>query len=188
MCRFERRDLVAFLIAFLPFGLAAILGMIAGGYVWGVPVWCGYWALFFFGLEGRVLCSHCPYWAELGPILHCHANYGVIKLWRYRPGPMAPWERAAFLAGVGVFVGFPLVLLVLGGQYALFVVALVGAVSAGHALWRHACGRCVNLSCPANHVPKAIADGYLRRNPAMRRAWEEAGYRLNGDAAQGDGV
>jgi hypothetical protein len=50
--------------------------------------WLAIWFLFFFVLEGRVLCSHCPYWAKESRVLHCHANYGVIKLSKERLRPL----------------------------------------------------------------------------------------------------
>ena len=122
-------------------------------------------------------CQFTPHHETLS-ILRCHANYGVIKLWRHRPGPMSGLEKAQFLIGVALFVGFPLVLLLVGGEYVLALVALAGAVSVGFNLWRHGCSRCINFSCPANHVPKRLVDAYLRRNPTMLEAWEESGYRL----------
>jgi hypothetical protein len=46
-----------------------------------------------FGLlEIRVMCSHCPHYAEAGRLLKCWANYGSPKLWAYRPGPMCRME------------------------------------------------------------------------------------------------
>ena len=59
---------------------------------------------FFFVWEARILCSHCPYWAEEGRILHCHANYGVIKIWRYHPEPMSKFEQVQFIVGVLIFL------------------------------------------------------------------------------------
>jgi len=178
MCRFDRRDLVAFAVDFLPFGIAVVAGLIRSGLGLCLLGWFAYWIVFFFVWEARVLCSHCPYWAAEGRVLRCHANYGVIKIWKYRPGPMSKWEKAQFVPGVALFVGFPLVLLLAGGEYVLALVALAGAVSASFNLWRHSCSRCVNFSCPANHVPKQLVDAYLRRNPVMRAAWEATGYRL----------
>ena len=86
-CRFERQDLVSFLLNFLPFGTAAIAGTVIGGYGWYLLGWLAYAVLFFFVWEARVLCSHCPYWAEESRVLHCHANYGVLKIWEFRPSP-----------------------------------------------------------------------------------------------------
>jgi len=51
----------------------------------------------FFGfVEIRVMCSDCPHYAEQGSSLKCWANYGSPKIWKYRPGPMAFWEKAFF--------------------------------------------------------------------------------------------
>ena len=43
----------------------------------------------FLCLGGTCTCSHCPYWAEEGNVLHCHANYGVFKIWKFNPKPMS---------------------------------------------------------------------------------------------------
>jgi hypothetical protein len=69
-------------------------------------------------------------------------------------------------------------LTLLGGEYLWAAAGLVAAISAAYNLRVVSCGRCINFSCPLNTVPKAEVDTYLRRNPAMREAWESAGYRL----------
>jgi hypothetical protein len=178
MCHYDARDSVKFLMVALPFMVIASIGAIQAGYGWYLLLWLAYCLFFFFGWEARVLCSHCPMWAEEGRVLRCHANYGVIKFWKYRPGPMSKAEQAQFIIGVLIWMGFPLVLAVLGGEYLWAVAGLITAVSGAYNLRNVSCGRCVNFSCPANAVPKAEVDAYLRRNPAMREAWESAGYRL----------
>jgi hypothetical protein len=165
-------------LGFLPFGIAVIAGMIRSGYGWHLLGWFAYWILFFFVWEARILCSHCPYWAEEGRTLHCHANYGVSKIWRYRPGPMSTSEKMQFLIGGLIFIGYPFPFLLLGGQYILVLVALSAAIASGFNLRKNVCTRCVNFSCPMNTVPKPLVDAYLSRNPAMRKAWEANGYRL----------
>jgi hypothetical protein len=179
MCRFEAGDLVRFLVHFLPFGIVAVGGMIRAGYGWHLLGWAVYWVFFFFVWEARVLCRHCPFWAEEGRVLHCHANHGVFKIWKYEPGPMSRWEQAQFLLGALIFVGYPLVFLLLGGQYLLAAIGLAAVISAGLNLKSNACARCVNFSCPANSVPKPVVDAYLRRNPGILEAWEATGYRLD---------
>ena len=179
MCRFEPGDMASFLLGFVPFGIAVVAGMILGGYGWWLLGWLVIWLLFFFVVEGRVLCSHCPFWAEDSLVLHCHANYGVIKLWRFRPGPMSRGEKMAFGAGAAVFGIYPIVFMILGGQWLLLAIALAAIASAGLNLVRNVCVRCINFSCPANAVPKRLVDAYLRRNPVMREAWEASGYRLD---------
>ncbi len=178
-CRFETGDLVAFLLGFLPFGIAVVAGMILGGYGWWLLGWLAIWVLFFFVVEGRVLCSHCPFWAEEGWVLHCHANYGVIKFWEFRPGPMSRLEKALFGAGTAVFGLYPIVFMILGGQWLLLAIAVTAIPGFALNLRRNACTRCINFSCPVNAVPKPLVDAYLRRNPVMREAWEASGYRLD---------
>ena len=146
--------------------------MISSGYGWWLIGWLAYSVFFFFGWEGRVLCSHCPYWAEDGHVLRCHANYGVIKLWKYRPGPMSRSEQAQFLIGALLLVLYPLVFMVIGQAYLLAGIGLVSAVSFAYLLRRNICVRCVNFSCPLNHVPKELVQAYLAQNPLMHAAWE----------------
>jgi hypothetical protein len=176
MCRYEFRDTLHFFAIVLPFFVASIGGMIAAGFGWWLVGWLGYMLFFFFVWEARVLCSHCPYWAEEGRILHCHANYGVIKIWRYHPEPMSRAEQVQFIVGVLIFLLYPVVFTAVGGEYLPAGVALVGAGVFGYLLYREICSRCVNFSCPLNNVPEEVRKSYLERNEEMRVAWrgEEA--------------
>lgn len=178
MCRFRWSDLADFFLHVLPFLIAAMAGVIRAGYGRWLWAWLAYALFFFFVWEARVLCSHCPYWAGEGRVLRCHANYGVVKLWRYRPGPMSRGEQAQFVIGALLLVGFPFPFLLLGGEHLLAAIGLAAAVSAAFHVWRHTCCRCIHFSCPANHVPKEMVDAYLERNPEMRAAWVASGYRL----------
>ena len=179
MCRYEQRDTLHFVMMALPFFVTAIAGVIVAGYGWYLLGWLAYAVLFLLGWEARVLCSHCPYWAEPSRVLHCHANYGVVKLWRYRPGPMSRSEGIQFAVGAIVLIAFPIVLLALGGQWLLVAIAAASAVSWGYLLHRNVCSRCVNFSCPMSAVSKDLVDAYLRQNPAMREAWKRSGYVLD---------
>jgi len=177
-CRFRWHDLLSFFVNFAPYGIASIAGMVRSGAAWLLLGWLSFAILFFFGWEARVLCSHCPYWAEGGRILHCHANFGVFRIWRYRPDPMSRSEKAQFLIGALILIAFPFPFMLLGEQYLLVLVALSAAVAFALNLIRNTCVRCVNFSCPLNRVPKPIVDAYLRRNPVIRQAWEATGYSL----------
>lgn len=178
MCHYDARDTLKFFMVALPFMVTAVIGAIQAGYGWSLLLWVAYWLFFFFGWEARVLCSHCPMWAEEGRVLRCHANYGVIKLWRYRPGPMSKAEQIQFIVGALIWLSFPLVLTLLGGEYLWAVAGAVTAAGAAYNLRTVSCGRCINFSCPLNTVPKAEVDAYLRRNPAMRAAWGAAGWHI----------
>jgi hypothetical protein len=172
MCRYDARDTLHFFMLVLPFFVTAIGGVIASGYGWWLLGWLAYMLLFFFIWEGRVLCSHCPYWSDKSRLLRCHANYGVLKLWRYRPGPMSVWEQAQFLIGALLFILYPMLFLFIGHAYLLAGIGLASAASFGYLLHRNVCVRCVNFSCPLNHVAKQVVEAYLAKNPLMRHAWE----------------
>lgn len=174
MCRYEKRDTTHFFMIFLPLLVTAIGGVIASGYGWWLFGWLAYMFFFFFVWEGRVLCSHCPYWAEPGRVLHCHANYGVIKLWKYRSGPMNQSEQVQFLAGALLLVLYPLVFMLIGREYLLAAIGLASATSFAYLLWRNICDRCINFSCPLNHVGAATRQAFLACNPVAARAWELA--------------
>lgn len=77
----------------------------------------------FFGfIEIRVMCSHCPHYAESPTSLKCWANYGSPKLWQYRPGPMSLVEKAVFFIGFAIVWGYPALLLMTGKQLFLLLV------------------------------------------------------------------
>ena len=181
MCRFDSKDLVSFLLNCLPSGIVMIAGTIQAGYGRYLWLWLAYMIFFFFVWEARILCSHCPMWAESGRVLHCHANYGVLKIWKYRPGPMSKSEQIQFAVGALIGGSPPFVFLLLGKEYLLALIGLATIISAAFNLRKHTCSRCINFSCPANAVPKQIMDAYLERNPDMRAAWEASGYRLGGE-------
>lgn len=183
-CRFNKNDLLSFLILFGPFALAAIGGTIRAGYGWWLLGWLFYALFFFFVWEARVLCRHCPFWAEGDRILHCHANYGVIKIWKYQPGPMSKLEKIQFLAGAFILIAFPFPFMLMGGEFLLGAIAFTVAISFFYNLIRNTCTRCVNFSCPLNKTPKPVIDAYLLRNPEIRAAWESAGYVLNDSLGQ----
>lgn len=164
MCRYERSDTLHFFMIILPFFVSSVGGVITAGYGWWLLGWLVYMLFFFFVWEARVLCSHCPYWAEEGRILHCHANYGVIKIWRFHPEPMSRSEQVQFIVGVLIFLLYPLVFTVLGGEYMLAGIGLVSATSFGYLLYRNICSRCVNFSCPLNNVPEEVVKAYQERN------------------------
>lgn len=178
MCRFRSKDLANFLFGFLPFGIAVVAGMLMAGFGWYLLGWFGYWLFFFFIWEAKVLCSHCPYWVEGRRVLHCHANYGVIKIWPFDPKPMSTGEKAQFLIGALILIAFPFPFMILGSQGWLALFAFFSALIFTFQLRKQNCSRCINFSCPLNTVPKSLVDAYLVRNPVMREAWEASGYKL----------
>lgn len=177
ICRFETRDTFHFFMIFLPFFMTIFGGMIVSGYGWWLFGWLAYMLFFFFVWEGRVLCSHCPFWAKEELVLRCHANYGVIKIWRYRPEPMNRSEQIQFLVGALLLVTYPLFFLVIGREYLLASIGLASATSFGYLLRRSICSRCINFSCPLNNLPTNMRQAFFERNPRITRAWGQRGYR-----------
>jgi len=122
-------------------------------------------------LEIRVMCSHCPHYAEAGSSLQCWANYGSPKLWKYRPGPMSRVERALFLGGLGAVWGYPLIFLLAGTQW--FLLAVYALTSAGFfaTLKTYLCSQCMNFACPLNSVQDETRQAFFERNPRIAEAW-----------------
>ena len=125
--------------------------------------WVAILVVFFVFVEIRVLCSHCPHYAEDSRVLRCWANYGMPKVWPYRPGPMTWVEKAVLFAGFGAVWGTPLAVMVLHRRWFLFAVGAATTVGFFVLLGQVQCRRCINLACPLNRVPEP-----LRRDLASR--------------------
>jgi hypothetical protein len=176
MCKYDRSDTVHFFMIMMPFLIPAAAGAISGGLGVWLPGILGYGLFIFFGWDARVLCSHCLNWAAEGRMQRCHANYGVIKLWKFLPEPMSRSEQAQFLIGASLFIVFPLVILIIGRAYLPAIIALATAVSGFYLLRRNICARCISFSCPVNGVPKPLIDAYWRRAPEIRKLWMAQGF------------
>lgn len=164
-CHFRLSDLARFLAIALP----SLLLAAAAVRMYDARL-LGLWAVgsgAFFGLvEIRVLCSHCPHYAEPGRVLRCWANRYSPKLWRYRPGPLSRTERLVFFSGIAVIWGFPLALGVLGGESVLVAGIVVSSVGFYAALRRRFCSQCMNFACPLNIVPQAVQIQFRLLNPS----------------------
>jgi hypothetical protein len=169
-CHFQGKDLAKFLGLAFPIFIIGGAGIYRLG-VWFLVPWIGFILSYFGLIEIRVMCSHCPHYAEPGSSLKCWANYGSPKLWRYRPGPMSGVEKGVFLLGLVAIFGYPLALMLtisawaLAGLYALFV--------AGGYLFmrRNMCSQCMNFACPLNLVDESRKEAFFIRNPGVAAAW-----------------
>jgi len=198
-CKWDASVLTVFLLSVIPFVLVAIFGIVMVGIItglwWPLVAYLGFWVFFFVLIEIRVLCSHCPYYARSGRILHCLANHGIVKLWHYHPEPMNRFEKISLIVGFVIFASFPIIVqtygifriasyyIAYGDLLLLGMIGITGATIACIAafctvLWTLICPRCVNFSCPLNRVEKNKVDAYLCRNPVMLEAWQKYGYKL----------
>lgn len=173
ICYFNIRQLLVFLLIASPFLMVA-------GYIicnTSVPLFIS-WILFmiaFFGfIEIRVMCSHCPHYAEpeIGS-LKCWANYGSPKLWKYRPGPLPVMEKFVFYSGICVIMGMPFIFIILQKRYLLLIIYTVLII-----LWKIRlkilyCNHCINFACPFNNVDAEVKNQFFIKNPSVRKAWRK---------------
>ncbi len=170
-CRFNWGDLSHFMGIFIMFAIPSIIGVVLGGWGWYLLGWFAFAMFFFHVWESYILCRHCPYYAEEDKTLHCIANYGVYKLWKYAPQPMNRSEKTQLFIGFFILFGYPFPFMLISGQYLYALVAFWAAVMFFWTLRKDTCSQCVNFSCPLNTVPKERVDAYLELNPVMRDAW-----------------
>lgn len=172
-CRLTSKDLVLFVSRFLLFLVPALIGLVLSGYGWYIVGWIVFSIVFFGFWEIRILCSHCPFYAEKGSILHCIANYGCPKFWKYNPEPISKSEKIQLVVGFTIICGYPFPFLILGKQFVLLILTLSGLAIFWGTLLKFTCSKCINFSCFLNRVSKETVDEYLSRNPVIRKAWEE---------------
>ncbi|MBN2146274.1 MAG: hypothetical protein JW726_02755 [Anaerolineales bacterium] len=174
-CHFNGRQLLRFFgIAFPPFILGGI--GIAQVNAWLLLPWIGLAIAYFGFVEIRVMCSHCPHYAEPGSkSLQCWANYGSPKLWKYNPGPMTHTERFVFFAGLVVIAGYPLAFLIGAAQWVLLALFGITIVVMATLMGRLMCARCMNFACPFNGVDRATRASFFARNPVVAQAWKGEG-------------
>ncbi|MFX0097892.1 MAG: hypothetical protein ACFE7E_09055, partial [Candidatus Hodarchaeota archaeon] len=146
-CRFNSRDLLLFVIRFLLFLIPALAGFIMGGYGWYILGWIAFSIIFFGFWEIRILCSHCPFYAKRGSILHCIANYGCPKFWKFKPEPISKSEKIQLIAGFIIICGYPFPFLILGRQFILLFLATCGLGIFWGVTLKFTCSKCINFSC-----------------------------------------
>lgn len=141
--------------------------------VWLLVFWILLVVAFFGFIEIRVMCSHCPHYAEAASSLKCWANYGAPKLWKYRPGPMSILEKIVFFGGFVIVWGYPLVVLTVSGQWFLFFVYSITTVGFFMTLINFLCVQCMNFACPLNSVERDIRNEFLKQNQMVGKAWKK---------------
>ena len=169
-CHFRPKELAYFLLICSPGFIVGGAGILAYG-VWFLAFWIAVVFGFFGFLEIRVMCSHCPHYAEPGSSLKCWANYSSPKLWRYRPGPMSGVEKIIFFAGLITIFGYPPAIMLMNSNWllaGLYSLSVVG----GYLYMRTAmCAHCMNFACPLNRVEPARREAFFKRNPIIAAAW-----------------
>lgn len=170
-CHFTLRDLFHFMVLSLPPFLIGGASVLEAGRLWLVLYLLIILGYFGF-LEIRVMCSHCPHYAEEGSFLRCWANHGAPKIWKYRPGPMSFMEKFLFIAGMIVVYSFPLTFFIIGRDWFYLLLYLLTASGFWVTLKLFFCTQCFNFACPFNKVPDDVRKQFFDKNPEIGRAWE----------------
>jgi len=167
LCLHEPVDLMDFAVLWLTWMLPFLAGMILGRFWLALAVWVALAAVFFIYVEALVLCRHCPHYAEPGRVLSCHANSGLPKIPRIRPGPMTLLEKVVWLGYVAVLVLYYVPFFVVSGQWLLLGLTTWAGIAFTWTLQRTQCNRCYNLACPVNRVPAAVRAEIERNFPGF---------------------
>jgi len=170
-CHFTLRDLIHFYLIVSPSFLLGGAGIYRVGGWWLTP-WLIIIIGFFGFVEICVLCSHCPHYAEEGSSLKCWANYGSLKIWKYRPGPMTYLEKVIFFVGFALVWGYPLIFLIADFQLFLLMVYLLTVAGFFMTLRTFLCSQCMNFACPLNSVVNEVRRDFFERNPKVAKAWD----------------
>jgi len=171
-CHFSLKQLTYFYVIVSPTFLLGGAGIynVSGR---SLVLWLFLIAAFFVIIEIRVMCSHCPHYAEPGASLKCWANYGIIKVFTYRPGPMSLLEKSIFLSGFTTIWGYPIFFLFISSQWFLLIVYLLTVMAFFTTLKLFLCSRCTNFACPLNGVEISTKKEFFKLNPEIAKAWDE---------------
>jgi hypothetical protein len=175
-CHFTLKDWIYFLFISVPpflLGGAGIYYMNG----WLLIPWILFMVAYFGFIEIRVMCSHCPHYAESSTSLKCWANYGSPKLWKYRPGPMTIIEKIIFLGGFVIVWGYPLLFLILGKQLFLLLVYAMTTIGFFLTMMNFLCSQCINFACPLNCVDEKVRGQFFAKNPIIAEVWGKTGNR-----------
>jgi hypothetical protein len=173
VCHFNEKKLALFIGSVMP---AFIFGAILIGMYnpWFIIPWLGTCFLFFGLVEIRVMCSHCPHYAEPEiNSLKCWANYGSPKIWKYRPGPMSSIEKFVFFAGFFVIFAYPVVFSFLNSLWILLLCFGGAVVFFSIMLRRYYCSRCMNFACPLNKTDEKTRELFWEKVPSDKEHWQK---------------
>ena len=172
-CHFRLKDWIHFFLIAVPPFLIGGAG-ISNYSGWLLIPWLVYAIAFFGFIEIRVMCSHCPHYAESAlSSLKCWANYGSPKKWKYRPGPMNILEKFVFIGSFVIIWGYPLVLTLLAKQLFLLIIYCMTTGGFFMTLKSLMCSRCINFACPLNGVDEQTRALFFEKSPSVGEAWKE---------------
>ena len=169
-CHFNLIQLIHFCSVAIPSFIIGAVGLFYYN-IWVFIIWFLIIIGFFMFAEIRVMCSHCPHYAEKNKSLKCWANYSIPKIWKYNPGPMTFIEKGVFLGGFVLVWGIPLIALIVDLQILLWILYVITTVGFFMTLQLNFCSICMNFACPLNRVNEEDRDMFFAKNPEIAKAW-----------------
>ncbi len=169
-CHFNVKQLILFYLIVLPVYIIGGVGIYNQSTLF-LLIWIIGGFLFVIIFQIRVMCSHCPHYAEPDTFLKCWALYGTPKLWKFRPGPMTVLEKFIFIGGHLIIRFYAIYFMVTGKQWFLLILFLIVMTLSIIALRYFLCPRCMNFACPLNGVDDNIRKKFFSLNPDVAKAW-----------------
>jgi hypothetical protein len=172
-CHFNKRQVIGFLAFASPSFLIGGIGIWLFNPLFLIP-WIIMFFSFFMFIEIRVMCSHCPHYAEPEiKTLKCWANYGAPKIWKYRPGPMSLYEKIIFFLGLSLIIIYPYIFFLFSKNHIIIIIYSIMIFIGFLMLLSFLCVRCMNFACPFNRVDENIRRKFFNNNLIVKRAWEK---------------
>jgi len=173
VCHFNIKQLFGFLLIVSPSFIIAGIIIIKFNPFLLIP-WIVFFLSYFGFVEIRVMCSHCPHYAESEiNTLKCWANYGSLKLWKYRPGPMSLNEKIVFYLGFTIILIYPIIFFIVENNYIFLWLYFILIALTKLVLNKYYCTHCINFDCPLNHVDEEIRNIFFNKNPGVKDAWKK---------------
>ena len=163
--------------------------------LWILIIFLIYIFLLFIIIEPFVTCSHCPFYAEKRFRFNCTGNILTPKIWKYNTKPINKYEQAITLVAFIIFYAYPILSEIYGlwhlyeNGYSItsqtflilsfiFLLNMIICVIFIYLFLLVYCPKCINFSCIFNRVPKSNVDEYLNKNPIIKEAWKNSGYKF----------
>ena len=162
-CHFNPGQILRFYLIFSPPFITGSIGIHNYSSDFFI-IWVMMTGLFFLLAGIRVLCTHCPHYNEPSAILKCWVNYGIPKLWKYRPVPMNILEKAILISGFIIIWCYPVIFISLTGKWILLSGYIFSVALFFILLNLFQCRRCINISCPFNRVSSKVKEEFIRNN------------------------
>lgn len=114
--------------------------------------------ILFVLLQSRILCSHCPVYADKKRTVKCWGNISNIRLWQINPGPMTDREKLLLRLIFFLFYGYPLIFILFQHKWGWLFLYGITFMVLSFAMKRLLCAKCLNFVCPFNSVDAELKE------------------------------